>query len=299
MLTGKKKQIPSLFFYDSTGSKLFESISALPEYYLTRTEIQLLKQAATVLQSKLHHIDIIEFGSGDCTKISILLEKIPEKNRETICYFPFDVSPSAVKQAATTLLTKFPGIHIHGIVADFMTQLNILTHEKPKLFCFLGSTIGNFSREKAQNFLTTLSSTMQSGDLLLIGFDMIKNITKLEQAYNDSKHITDQFNKNILSVVNSHIDTDFNLDLFEHVAFYNKEDSRIEMHLRATEDMHIDSPSFLEPLFLSEGETIHTENSYKFTQEHINQFAAAAHLDIQQLFTDEQKWFSLVLLQKP
>jgi len=292
-LTSEQKRIASMFFYDKAGSQLFEQITNLPEYYLTQTEIQLLKKAASVISNRFRDVDVVEFGSGDCTKISILFNAISKHDRKTIRYVPFDVSNAAVEKSSKLLIDAFPEMSIYGIVADFMTQLDVLPKKTHKIFCFLGSTIGNFSLDKAQEFLNSLSDIMHHGDLLLIGFDMIKKKSIIEQAYNDAQNITEKFNKNILNVVNSYIKTDFNPESFEHVAFYNESLSRIEMHLKAIEDVEIICPKLTSPILIKKGETIHTENSYKFSKEHIFSLAKNAQFDIEQLFTDNQEYFTL------
>ena len=297
-LSNSSKKISCVYFYDDKGSKLFEEITKLPEYYLTRTEIPLLKKAALSISDKLRNIDIIEFGSGDCTKISILLENVPKEFIDTICYVPFDVSYAAVEKSSNILSDKFPEVKIHGIVADFNSRLKVFPKNTKKAFCFLGSTIGNFSLEEAQEFLVKLSKIMHSGDLLLLGFDMVKNKEILEKAYNDIQNITEKFNKNILNVVNNLIGSDFKPDNFEHIAFYNEQFSRIEMHLKAVKDIEIQSTISPINFFIKKGETIHTENSYKFTDEDILSLASGAELEIQKIFTDENKWFSLVQLIK-
>jgi L-histidine N-alpha-methyltransferase len=297
-LTSFSKKISSVFFYDAKGSKLFEEITKLSEYYLTRTEVTLLKEAAPQIADKLRNVDIVEFGSGDCTKISILLDTIPGEFIDTVCYVQVDVSIDAVEKSSNILLNKFSGIRIHGIVADFISQLDVISKDTKKVFCFLGSTIGNFSMEEAMQFLVDLSEIMHSGDLLLLGFDMVKSKEVLEEAYNDSRHVTERFNKNILNVVNSHIGTDFDPDAFEHIAFYNERFSRIEMHLKAINDLEVSCPSLPTTISIKKGETIHTENSYKFTDENIKSLASGAGLEIQNIFTDKNKWFSLVQLIK-
>jgi L-histidine N-alpha-methyltransferase len=297
-LTSSPKKISSVFFYDYNGSKLFEEITKLSEYYLTRTEIDLLKEAAPQISDKLRNVDIIEFGSGDCIKVSILLDTIPKEFIDTVCYVPFDVSIDAVEKSSTILLNKFPGIRIQGIIADFISQLDVIPKDTKKVFCFLGSTIGNLSMEKAMQFLVDLSEIMCSGDLLLLGFDMVKSKEILEKAYNDSKNVTERFNKNILNVVNSHIGTDFDPDTFEHIAFYNERFSRIEMHLKAIKNLEISCPSLPTNIYIKKGETIHTENSYKYTDENIESLSSGAGLEVQNIFTDKNKWFSLVQLIK-
>jgi len=211
-LSAAQKKISSKFFYDAKGSHLFEEITKLPEYYLTRTEIDLLKQVADDIKKKCHHIDLIEFGSGNCTKISILLGAIPNEFHPTVRYIPFDVSIDAVQKSSEILLKKFPNLQIHGIVADFMSQLNVIPANTQKIICFLGSTIGNFSMDQAVSFLTELGKIMNTDDLLLLGFDRVKKKDIIESAYNDKLRVTEQFNKNILSVINTLINTDFNPD---------------------------------------------------------------------------------------
>ena len=287
-----------MYFYDEKGSKLFEKITELPEYYLTRTEMPLIKKAATYLKDSITDVNIIEFGSGDCTKISILLDEIPEEKRQTVCYIPFDVSDSAVKESCDILVQKYDGIRIHGIVADFMNQLDVIANKTNKILCFLGSTIGNFSIDQSIDFLKDLQSIMQPGDRLLIGFDMVKNKTIVEKAYNDTQQITEQFNKNILKVINKIVDTNFEPNSFEHIAFFNKDQSRIEMHLKAMKTQEVRSPRFPQSIMVEKGETIHTENSHKFTPDQIKNLAEKADLQIETQFTDEKNWFSLVIFTK-
>ncbi len=298
-LTHSKKKISSTFFYDEKGSKLFEKITTLPEYYLTRTEIPLIEQAANYLKESLKDVHIIEFGSGDPTKISIFFENIPDELRETISYVPFDVSNAVIQESCDILLQRFPGLSIHGIVADFMTQLDVIPQKTKKIICFLGSTIGNFTNRQATDFLKKLHDIMNSEDQLLIGFDLIKNKNIIEKAYNDSQKVTEQFNKNILNVVNNIIGTDFAPDQFEHVAFYNTDFSRIEMHLKATKQMTISSPKLSSPIQIDKGEMIHTENSHKFTFEQIKKIAERADLAIEKFFCDGKNWFTLVIFTKP
>jgi len=297
-LTGSQKKISSTFFYDEKGSKLFEKITSLHEYYLTRTEIPLIKQAADYLKESLRDVNIIEFGSGDPTKISLLLDSIPDEYRETISYVPFDVSDAAIQESCNLLLQDFPGLNIHGIVADFMTQLDVIPKKSNKIICFLGSTIGNFSKEQSKEFLSDIYEIMHPGDRLLLGFDMVKNKEIIEKAYNDSRKVTEQFNKNILNVVNTVVGTDFNPENFEHVAFYNEELSRIEMHLKAIKQMDIFSSKKSTHIHIKKGELIHTENSHKFTIEQIKKLVASADLEIEKIFADEKNWFNLVLLTK-
>jgi L-histidine N-alpha-methyltransferase len=297
-LTSHKKHISCIYFYDAVGSKLFEKITLLPEYYPARTEKSLLAEAAFHICNDLKDIDIVELGSGDCSKISILLEAIPAHFLPSVRYIPVDVSQSVVEESAAILVNTFPGMSIHGVVADFMKQLDLIPKGLRRFICFLGSTVGNLSKRDAVGFFRNLGDAMRPGDMLLLGADMVKSRDVLEKAYNDSEGVTAEFNLNILNVVNDVARTDFRLEDFEHLAFYNEKLSRIEMHLQAKRDLEVHSPFIKEKIVIRKGETIHTENSHKFTCENIIDFASTAGLEIQHIFTDDKKWFSLVLLSK-
>lgn len=293
-----QKRISSIYFYDAVGSRLFEKITRLPEYYPTRTEKKLLKQLSYKLFGKLNHLNIIEIGSGDCSKVSILLESIPRQRLKTICYTPVDVSESAIQESAEKLQLKFPGIEIHGIVADFTQQLHCIPCNGNQFFCFLGSTLGNLSRKQQKHFFIDIGKLMVSGDTLLLGVDMIKPADILEKAYNDSQGVTAAFNRNILNVVNNLIGTDFDPESFDHLAFYNYEKNRIEMHLKANRTMKVSCPAVPYKIRIKKGETIHTENSHKYTDAYIKQLAASAGLETKESFMDENRWFSLIQLTK-
>jgi L-histidine Nalpha-methyltransferase len=297
-LMAEQKCISSKFFYDEFGSELFEQITQLPEYYPARTEKAVLHEVAPTIAKELKNIDIIELGSGDCSKISILFNQIRHKNHETVRYIPLDVSASAIEKAADELAVVFPEIKIKGLVADFMSQINVVSAKRNRLFCFFGSTLGNLTQTQALQFLVNLSDAMLPGDQLILGLDMVKPVAVLEAAYNDARQLTANFNKNILKVVNTMIGSNFDARDFLHKAFFNRELNRIEMHLEATKQMEIISPKISPPLSFEKGETIHTENSHKFTRKDINHFAVSAGFDIKNIFNDQKKWFSLVHFKK-
>jgi len=297
-LTTYPKTISSKYFYDEKGSKLFEEITRLPEYYPTRTEKDILKKIAPEIMETLSYTDIVELGSGDCSKISILLQAINEDNIENINYIPVDVSQSAIQDSAEELIEKFPNLSIKGLVADFINQIDLIPAENERMFCFLGSTLGNFNEEIAHSFLKNLSHNMNTRDTFLLGLDLVKPIHILHDAYNDAQNITAQFNKNILHVVNEIIETNFNPNDFKHYAFFNASKSRIEMHLKAINDITIQSPYYSSPILIKKGEYIHTENSYKFTLDQIKGLETKIDLKIKEIYTDENNWFALVLFQK-
>ena len=297
-LTCKNKYISSIFLYDEKGSRLFEEITRLPEYYIPRIEKSLIRNAATYLNDWLQNVNIVEYGCGDCSKISILLESISTENLNTVCYTPVDVSHSAILESANILLNNFCGLRIHIVLADFVKQVGLIPGAGRRIFCLFGSTIGNLTREQALRFCKNVAGIMRPNDLFLLGMDMVKSREILFKAYNDSLNITSEFNRNILNVVNKLIGTDFDPRSFEHLAFFNEEKARIEMHLRAKKDVVTKSPYCSEKITIKKGETIHTENSHKFTNEHIKELAKTAGFEIQEIFTDEHNWFSLVLFSK-
>ena len=293
-LTASQKYIPCKYFYDARGSKLFEDICRLPEYYPTRTEISILRDIAHDLMETFAHKDLVELGSGANWKIRILLEAAGESNRSTLRYIPVDISESAVIEASQGLLEIFPELDVLGIVADFTCQLEVLPTERSILFLFLGSTIGNLCERESISFLQNISDNMKPDDRLLIGFDMVKPREILEAAYDDSQGLTSEFNKNILNVINSALGADFNPSHFEHLAFFNEEHSRIEMHLRANCDFAVKLESIGMEIEFKKGETIHTESSRKFTRASIEKMVSQARLSVENWYSDPDGWFSIV-----
>ncbi len=296
-LSAPQKYISSRFFYDEKGSGLFEEITGLPEYYPARTEKMILKEAAPTILKGLDIKNIVELGSGDCSKLSILLDAIPGHGKGDITYIPVDISKTSIEKSAGILSTKYPGIRVHGILTDFMNFHHKIPCEGSKLICFFGSTFGNLEKRQEVPFLSGLRSWMNPGDHLLIGFDMVKDIAILEKAYNDAQGKTEAFNKNILHVVNHVAKTNFDPDRFDHFSFYNMAETRIEMHLRARRNMEISTPHLNDQIIIRKGETIHTENSHKFVPGYVQQLAGSAGLKIKDIYTDGDQWFSLVHFQ--
>jgi L-histidine N-alpha-methyltransferase len=295
-LSASQKFIPCKYFYDAYGSKLFEEICGLPEYYPTRTELSILKRNAPQLMATSAHSDLVELGSGASLKIRTLLDAAGEPDRAALRYIPVDISEAAVLEASIDLLDRYPELQVLGMVADFTCQLDVLPRERPLMFCFLGSTIGNMSQHEGTAFLRSVADTMRPGDSLLVGFDMVKAKATLEAAYNDSRGVTAEFNKNVLRVLNSGLNADFDPSHFDHLAFFNEADSRIEMHLRANRDVAVTIESIgMQPMFRT-GETIHTENSTKFTKTSIGDMVSHAGLSVRHWYSDEAGWFSLVLM---
>lgn len=293
-LMATQKYLPCKFFYDETGSKLFEQITRLEEYYPSRTEKSILKQNSGELMQGPDGTTLVELGSGDCSKISILLQSLCREKLKTSTYVPIDVSLSAVEESRCKLQDRFGAIEVCGIVADFMHQIHLVSQHENRIFCFFGSTIGNLDRRDAFRFVAKLGKLIKRGERLLLGLDMVKDKLVLERAYNDEKGITAKFNKNILNVTNKILRTDFEPEYFRHHAFYDDDEQRIEMHLVAMRDMIVKSPFFEGVLEISKGQTIHTENSHKFTSHHIDEFASASGLSVRAVYTDSNRWFTLV-----
>ncbi|MCT4640117.1 MAG: L-histidine N(alpha)-methyltransferase [Bacteroidales bacterium] len=297
-LNNKRRYILPKFFYDKRGSELFEEITKLEEYYPTRTEKSIIASIGNKICNNYNGVNIIELGSGDHTKIELLIQQIPKEQLRKVEYTAVDISESAIKKSLNTLKTNFPQLKVTGIIADFINQSDIVTSNKQKIICFFGSTIGNLNERECSKFMSRLSEQMNSGDKLLLGFDMIKEHNIIEKAYNDNKNITAEFSKNILNVVNNIAGANFNPDEFNHQAIYNPKKERIEMYLKATKDMLIDIESVKESIYIKKDETIHTENSNKYNEEHIKKIGNMAGLNTAKIFTDKNNWFSIAMYQK-
>lgn len=297
-LTSQQKYIPCKYFYDTTGSELFEMITHSEDYYPTRTEKQILSNLLNLIRLNLQNLHIIELGSGDPSKIMLLLKQIPGDLLQTISYYPVDICESEIIKSTEIISRTFSLNNIEGIVADFHHKLYMLPKEGCKLFCFFGSTIGNFTVEEIRQFMQHLDEEMKSGDALLLGVDMIKDTHIIEKAYNDSEGITARFNLNMLNVINRIAGTDFRTHDFCHYAFFNKEKKRVEMHLKALKDIIVMPDNSSGFIIIRKNETIHTENCHKFTYERIMQLCRWGRFSQYTISHDPQGWFSLVYAVK-
>jgi L-histidine N-alpha-methyltransferase len=295
-LTAPQKFIPSKYFYDARGSELFDKICCLPEYYPTRTEMSILKHAAPAIMNSFEKGDLVELGSGANRKIRMLLDAAPEENLSQLRYVPVDVSKSALVEASEELLKIYPELEVLGIVADFTLHLDKIPSDRPRLLIFLGSTIGNFTDAGRRNFLRSTAAAMKPEDRFLIGFDMLKSKETLEAAYNDSMGITSKFNKNVLHVLNRELKANFNPSHFEHVAFFNEDKQRVEMHLQAKHKLEVTVDDLGVTVALDQHETIHTEVCGKFSKSSVEQLADESGLQIKQWVFDSREWFSLAEL---
>jgi dimethylhistidine N-methyltransferase len=295
----KQKTINPKFFYDEKGSYLFKKICTLPEYYISRTEVTLLRQLEEKLPNYLNgDFRLVELGSGSSTKTRILID-ILEKSQKRIEYFPIDIS-NILKESCKELQNDYKNLCITGIIDDYEPALELVKNydDKNNLIVFLGSSFGNYDPNTGLGLLQKINSLMKSGDLFLLGLDLTKDKTVLEKAYNDSQGITAQFNLNVLSRINSELDANFDINKFVHYAVYNKNQNRIEMYLRSLEKQIVNIPKADLVLEIKKDELIHTENSFKFTISQIKEMSAMSNFQIQDMWCDEKRYFGLVLLSK-
>ncbi len=292
-LSLKQKSIPSRFFYDHHGSELFERITELPEYYPTRTEIGLLKSCGPEIAKLLpQDAVVVEFGSGSSRKTELLLGALDRPS----AYIPIEISATALYPAARRIARSFPGLGVHPILGGFH-DLDSMKLPLEDHFCvgfFPGSTIGNFTRTEAVLFLRSVRRLLGKKAAFLIGVDLQKSLDILLPAYNDEEGVTAAFNLNLLHRINRELSGTFNIDAFEHSAIYNWRKERIEMHLQSISDQ---SASVAGSSFsFKAGETIHTENSHKYSLPGFRWIAARGGWQTLKSWADEDRLFSLHLL---
>jgi dimethylhistidine N-methyltransferase len=289
-LSRRQKAIPPKYFYDAEGSRLFEEITRAPEYYPTRTEIRILTDNAREIAALMpRDAALIEFGSGATAKVRILLGA----GAPVLKYVPVDISGDFLHAEAEVLRRDLPDIAIHPVAADFMRPFTLppSIEDAPRVGFFPGSTIGNFEPHEATAFLTLAARMLGPGGLLIIGADLEKHPSILNPAYNDAAGVTARFNLNLLRRANRELGADFDLAAFQHHAFYRSELRRVEMHLasRKRQIVRVLGRSFV----FGAGETIHTENSHKFTVEGLQAMAGNAGLTPRGVWTDVDHYFAV------
>jgi dimethylhistidine N-methyltransferase len=289
-LSAERKTLPCQYFYDEHGSELFERITDAPEYYPTRTETAILRDCAgEIVAGTPTGSVLIEFGSGSSRKTEILLAALDK----LAAYVPIDVSSTALDDARARLARRFPGLRVETVVGDFRSTLVLPEdlRDSPRMGFFPGSTIGNFQRDDAVDLLASMATMMGGGGRLIVGVDLRKDTSALLPAYNDAAGITAAFNKNLLVRANRELGADFDLDGFAHEAIFNERQSRIEMHLVSR---HAQTVSLLGKRFaFRPGETIHTENSHKYTIADFRDLAAEAGWAPSRVWTDANRLFSV------
>lgn len=293
-LRDTQKTLPAKYFYDERGSELFEEITRLPEYYLTRTEISLLEKHAPQIAELLEDdVWLLEYGSGASRKIRILLQSIRPD-----CYVPMDISKDFLLASADRLQTDYPWLNVYAACVDYSQPVTLpedMNTSTQKFGFFPGSSIGNFSPEEALDFLSSVRTTLGNNGAMLIGVDLQKDTDTLEAAYNDAQGVTADFNLNILHHLNETLDAGFQTERFRHQAHYNTEEHRIEMHLISNMDQVVRVGS--EHIGFKAEESIHTENSYKYSQERFAELASKSGFRIQHFWTDENQHFGLFFLR--
>jgi dimethylhistidine N-methyltransferase len=292
-LKNKQKTIAPKYFYDAQGSMLFDRICQLPEYYLTRTEIALLKQYGDEIAGSIGPDAIlIELGSGSSRKIRLLLEAIRPAS-----YVPMDISKNHLFQSANLLAKDYPWLEVHALCVDYAGAWNLPhgLNGRRRIAFFPGSSIGNLTSGEAVGLLGRIARFVGNDGGLLIGVDLVKNIGVLEAAYNDRQKVTEAFNKNLLVRLNRELDANFKVDQFEHRAFYNRDQNRIEMHLASEREQFIRVADQL--VHFNAGETIHTENSHKYNLAGFHRLALGAGFHPVKVWTDPDDLFSIHYLQ--
>jgi dimethylhistidine N-methyltransferase len=291
-----QRTLPPWLFYDAIGSALFERITELPEYYLTRTERAIFAEYADAIIATAagsETLSIAELGAGTASKTGLLLEAAVRR-QGTVFYYPVDVSPTVLDMAKLHLETRVPGVLVEPQVADYTREaISLDATAARRLVLYIGSSIGNFSPEDAVRVLRTLREQLQPGDTLLLGTDLVKEEPALLAAYDDAAGVTAEFNRNMLHRLNRELGSNFDVARFAHRALWNAAESRVEMHLVSNGAQRVTIDNL--ELHFSAGETIHTENSYKFTQKSIAWLLKQSGFALAQQWTDEQEWFAVNL----
>ncbi len=302
-LACRPKRLPAWLFYDAAGSRLFDAITELPEYYLTRTERSILAARARAI---VHHasggvrVHVTELGAGSADKTRLLLRAAVDHQRNVV-YEPVDVSASALHAARERIEREIPGVTVAPRVLDYTDgdgqrlHFGPTEHGERRLVLYIGSSIGNFEPREASRVLRRVRAGLSEGDSLLLGVDLVKDEATLRAAYDDAAGVTARFNRNLLVRLNRELDADFDLKSFEHRAVWNAGKSRIEMHLASRCSQQVRLEALNRAVNFACGETIHTENSYKYKPGHAEAMLAAARFAPTQTWTDAQGWFAVCL----
>lgn len=307
-LLSTPKWLPAWLFYDAMGSSLFEQITVLPEYYLTRTERTIFTDhAADIVGAAVDNyvratgetarkkLRLLELGAGSASKTGILLAAAVQRQGVTE-YLPVDVSEAAMDEARESIGRVLSDVVIHPQIANYVTDVLLVPpHDGPTLALYIGSSVGNFAPDEAVAVLQNLRAQLRPGDSLLLGTDLVKDLQPLLAAYNDGSGITAAFNLNMLQRINRDLGADFDLSRFRHEAIWNAQESRMEMHLQSTADQTVRIPSLDLHIRFAAGETIHTENSYKFTSRSIATLLQSAGFEPVKTWHDERQWFAVTL----
>jgi L-histidine N-alpha-methyltransferase len=290
------KELAPKYFYDDRGSRLFEQITELDEYYPTRAEREILvNRSAEILAAAGRPSTLIELGSGSAAKTRHLLDAMSAEG-VLDTYVPVDISEEITQRTAAELVEEYPGLDVRGLVCDFERDLErIPDHDGTRLLAFLGGTMGNLYPRPRQEFLERIAALLGPNDHLLLGTDLIKDTARLEAAYDDAAGVTAEFNKNVLAVLNNELGADFDLDAFEHVARYDEEAERMDIRLRSLADQDVRLDGLDLEISFAAGEEMRTEISTKFTRERLESVYAGAGMELRGWFTDAAGDYALSL----
>ncbi|MGZ6883785.1 MAG: L-histidine N(alpha)-methyltransferase [Nocardioidaceae bacterium] len=293
-LTSTPKVLPPKYFYDDRGSELFEDITRLEEYYPTRAERSILQARAAEIADHTKARSLVELGSGSSEKTHLLLAALRDAGTLE-SYVPVDVSDGALEAAVPGLVATYPGLEVHGVVADFEKHLDRLPTDGPRLVAFLGGTIGNFEPAQRAGFLGAVAAQLQPGDAFLLGTDLVKDPARLVAAYDDAAGVTAEFDKNVLRVINARLGGTFDVDAFEHVAVWDAAQQWIEMRLRSRVDQRVRVPELDLVVDFAAGEEMRTEISAKFTEPKVAAELTGAGMRLVSWWTDAAGDFALSL----
>ena len=297
-LTATPKQLPPVYFYDDRGSRLFDQITRLPEYYPTRADRAILEAHAKDMVEAAGADVLVELGAGTCDKSRVLLDAMQSCGRLGT-YRPLDVSDTTLWEAATALSEEYPGLAVRAVVGDFHHHLDELGADGRRLIAFLGGTIGNFDPTERSSFLAGLPGVMRPGDRFLLGTDLVKDRERLVAAYDDSAGVTAEFNRNVLHVLNRELGADFAADRFTHVARWNEPDHRIEMWLRADVACRVRVADLDLEVTFAAGEEMLTEISTKFTPDSLRDELHAAGLGVEAAWAAPGDEFLMTMAVRP
>ena len=293
-LTATPKSLPPKLFYDAAGSELFEEITRLPEYYLTRTELAILRERAGEISRRTPpEASIIELGAGSAAKTRTILQSLAARCMQ-VRYYPVDISATALESATALLRRELPSVRISPVCADLGGELRFLRDvPAPRLVLYIGSSIGNMDPEESADFLRRVRSRLAPGDAFLLGGDLVKDRSTLLAAYDDAAGVTARFNLNLLARINRELGGSFDLRTFRHVALWNAKQSRMEMYLESVREQRVRIEAVDISVPFAKGERIHTENSHKYTVAGARRMLRAAGFSPRAVWTDSRKWFSV------
>jgi L-histidine N-alpha-methyltransferase len=297
-LVASQKWLPPKYFYDAQGSALYERICALPEYYPYRAELEILRTYAAEIHAEIGHLALVEFGSGSATKTRHLLSAYEWAGRP-FRYCPVDISQEILRDTANRLLEEYKSLEIRAMHADFAGQPEVIQafRLEKKAVAFLGSSLGNFTPAESAEFLRRTAAIMGPEDVFLLGIDLKKSPAVLLPAYDDAQGVTAAFNLNILRRINRELGGQFDLHAFEHLALYNEAQGCIQMHLRSRQAQRVPIAKTEQVVSFGKDETIHTENSYKYSLDEVRDLGCQAHLKLRRTWFDTQRYFLLALFR--